>query len=93
LWGDQLYIRSAGGAPLKILEEYIQSHSRGWFGELEYLRSPATPGYFVEPGDCREVFKQNPPSPTDKGFGRVLNKNYEFREQNLSLNPPLQPHH
>jgi putative transposase len=29
LWGDQLYIRSAGGAPLKILEEYIQSHSRG----------------------------------------------------------------
>ena len=32
LWGDQLYIRSAGGAPLKTLEEYIQSHSRGWFG-------------------------------------------------------------
>lgn len=29
LWGDQLYIRSAGGAPVKILEEYIQSHSRG----------------------------------------------------------------
>jgi putative transposase len=29
LWGDQLYIRSAGGAPLKILEEYIQNHSRG----------------------------------------------------------------
>jgi hypothetical protein len=29
LWGDQLYIRSAGGAPLKILEEYIQSHTRG----------------------------------------------------------------
>lgn len=29
LWGDQLYIRSAGGAPLKVLEEYIQAHSRG----------------------------------------------------------------
>lgn len=29
LWGDQLYIRSAGGAPLNILEEYIQNHSRG----------------------------------------------------------------
>jgi putative transposase len=29
LWGDQLYIRSAGGAPLKILEEYIKAHSRG----------------------------------------------------------------
>ena len=29
LWGDQLYIRSAGGAPLKILEKYIQDHSRG----------------------------------------------------------------
>jgi len=29
LWGDQLYIRSAGGAPLSILEQYIQSHSRG----------------------------------------------------------------
>lgn len=29
LWGDQLYIRSAGGAPLKILEQYIQNHSRG----------------------------------------------------------------
>ncbi len=29
LWGDQLYIRSAGGAPLSVLEEYIQSHSRG----------------------------------------------------------------
>jgi len=39
------------------------------------------------------TFKQNPPSPTDIGLGRVLNKNYEFREQNLSLNPPLQPHH
>lgn len=29
LWGDQLYIRSAGGAPLKVLEEYIQAHKRG----------------------------------------------------------------
>jgi len=29
LWGDQLYIRSAGGAPLSVLEQYIQSHSRG----------------------------------------------------------------
>lgn len=29
LWGDQLYIRSAGGAPLKVLEEYIKAHSRG----------------------------------------------------------------
>lgn len=29
LWGDQLYIRSAGGAPLKVLETYIQNHSRG----------------------------------------------------------------
>jgi putative transposase len=29
LWGDQLYIRSAGGAPQKVLEEYIQAHSRG----------------------------------------------------------------
>lgn len=29
LWGDQLYIRSAGGAPLSVLEQYIQSHTRG----------------------------------------------------------------
>lgn len=29
LWDDQLYIRSAGGALLKNLEEYIQSHRRG----------------------------------------------------------------
>ena len=29
LWGDQLYIRSAGGAPLEVLKEYINAHSRG----------------------------------------------------------------
>lgn len=26
LWGKQLYIRSAGGAPLSILKQYIDSH-------------------------------------------------------------------
>ncbi|WP_204141925.1 IS200/IS605 family transposase [Halomicronema sp. CCY15110] len=29
LWGDQLYIRSAGGAPLETLKAYINAHSRG----------------------------------------------------------------
>mgnify|MGYP001796235920 FL=1 len=29
LWGDQLYIRSAGGAPREVLKEYINAHSRG----------------------------------------------------------------
>ncbi|MGD1941645.1 MAG: IS200/IS605 family transposase [Leptolyngbyaceae cyanobacterium] len=29
LWGDQLYIRSAGGAPLEKLKAYINAHSRG----------------------------------------------------------------
>lgn len=29
LWGAQLYVRSAGGASVEILEQYIQSHSRG----------------------------------------------------------------
>ncbi len=29
LWGKQLYIRSAGGAPLATLKEYIRSHNYG----------------------------------------------------------------
>lgn len=29
LWGDQLYIASVGGAPIEVLKEYIQAHSRG----------------------------------------------------------------
>lgn len=29
LWGDQLYIRSVGGAPLDKLKAYINAHSRG----------------------------------------------------------------
>ena len=29
LWGDQLYISSAGGAPIESLKEYIAAHSRG----------------------------------------------------------------
>ena len=29
LWGAQLYVRSAGGASVEVLEQYIQSHSRG----------------------------------------------------------------
>jgi putative transposase len=29
LWGDQLYLRSAGGAPIETLKAYINAHSRG----------------------------------------------------------------
>jgi putative transposase len=29
LWGDQLYISSAGGAPIATLIEYIADHNRG----------------------------------------------------------------
>jgi putative transposase len=29
LWGAQLYVRSAGGASVEILQQYIQAHSRG----------------------------------------------------------------
>lgn len=29
LWGDQSYYASSGGAPIEVLEEYIQNHSRG----------------------------------------------------------------
>ncbi|MGF1540772.1 MAG: transposase [Pleurocapsa sp.] len=29
LWGKQLYIRSAGGAPLATLKKYIESHTYG----------------------------------------------------------------
>jgi len=29
LWGAQLYVRSAGGASVEVLEQYIQAHSRG----------------------------------------------------------------
>ena len=29
LWGKQLYIRSAGGAPLATLKKYIETHSYG----------------------------------------------------------------
>lgn len=29
LWGKQLYLRSAGGAPLSKLQDYISSHSHG----------------------------------------------------------------
>jgi putative transposase len=29
LWGDQLYISSAGGAPIETLLEYIADHNRG----------------------------------------------------------------
>lgn len=29
LWGDQSYYASSGGAPIEVLEKYIQEHSRG----------------------------------------------------------------
>jgi putative transposase len=29
VWGAQLYVRSSGGAPVEVLKQYIQSHSRG----------------------------------------------------------------
>lgn len=29
LWGDQSYYASSGGAPIDVLEKYIQHHSRG----------------------------------------------------------------
>ena len=29
LWGDQLYVSSAGGAPIQVLLEYIADHNRG----------------------------------------------------------------
>jgi len=29
LWGDQLYVSSAGGAPINVLLEYIAEHNRG----------------------------------------------------------------
>ncbi len=29
LWGKQLYLRSAGGAPLSTLQTYISNHSHG----------------------------------------------------------------
>lgn len=40
LWGDQSYYASSGGAPIEVLEKYIQEHSRGSGSAVKKDRKP-----------------------------------------------------
>jgi hypothetical protein len=48
-------------------------------------------GLGIQLADTPIPLKQNPPS-RNIGLGQVLNKSYGLRQQNLPLNPPLQPY-